>query len=403
MEVRKINESEREQILLGDRYAYSNWTDNQINPASLDSGLNAVIPDHTLGVFEDKKVVASLRIHPFQQSLRTVAKEMGGIGGVWTYPEYRNRGYVKELLNTAFQNMKAKGQAVSMLIPFKQSFYQKFGYVTANSNLEVRIPIFSINSANSVPNEWRFERTNAREIQSEFLKLQLLKQTAPQQHHGMVLPVYWSSLQWQEAIKNKQSILVKYLGQIVAVGIYRIDSKEKTLHLDHFLCLDIQSRNILFSFFANHRDQINHIYLDLPFGINFYQWFGDVAEAKTSIITPPYMVRVVDIEPVINGLPTQRDGIINIQIKDANCDWNSDIFILGSQNHSLNIKRSSNSKPHVKCTIQGISALVYGTLNLAEVESREWLKVIDNESQNEWRSLLESWFPPILIYNTWKF
>jgi predicted acetyltransferase len=393
MEVRKINESEREQVLLGDRYAYANWTEDQISLSSLET----TIPDQTLGAFVNGKVVASLRIHPFQQSIRSVVKEMGGIGGVWTYPEYRNRGYVKELLNNAFKAMKARGQGVSMLIPFKQSFYQKFGYVTANSNLEVRIPISSINSCGYCL-DWEFERINASEVHSEFAKLSLEKQ-----YHGIILPVYWSSSQWDEAISNKQCVLVKYLGKIIAVGIYRIDSKEKYIKLDHFFWSDLESRIKLFGFFANHRDQINYIYLDLPFGISFYQWFGDVAEYKTNIVTPPYMVRVIDIETAINDLPTQRDGIINMQIEDLNCDWNSDIFILESQNYILNVKRSPDSKPDIKCTIQGISALVYGTLDLAEIEYREWLKIIDENRKNEWRSLLQSWFSTVLLYNTWKF
>jgi len=393
MEIRKITESEREQVLLGDRYAYSNWMEDI-------SSLETAIPEQTLGVFKDEKIVASLRIHPFQQVIRGVVNEMGGIGGVWSYPEHRNQGYVKELLNAAFKDMKAKGQSVSMLIPFKQSFYQKFGYVTANSNLEVRIPISSISSFSS-SSEWEFERINAKEARSEFMKLSL-----ENQYHGMVLPVYWQRSQWEEAIKDKQCILVKHHGQIVAIGIYQIDSKitERKIYLDRFLWSNIEARIKLFSFFASHRDQINYIYLDLPFGINFHQWFGDVMtgyEVKISI--PPYMVRVVDVEKAINNIPTHRDGIVNIQIDDPNCDWNGDIFALASQNHLLNVKRSHSPKPDVKFTIQGISALVYGTLSLVEIEYKKWIQVINEEKREEKRSLLESWFPPLHLYNTWKF
>ncbi len=395
MEIRKITESERKQVLLGDRYAYYNWVEDQINP----SGQETVIPDQTWGVFVDNKILASLRIHPFQQSIRGEVKEMGGIGGVWTYPENRNCGYVKELLKAAFGEMKRKGQAVSMLIPFKQSFYQKFGYVTTNSNLEVRIPIVSINSIN-ISSEWKFERINASEVQAEFLEFMQL--VAVNQYHGMVLPFYWQRSQWQEAIKDKQCILVKHLGKILAIGIYRIDSRitERTIHLDHFLWADIASRNRLFSFFGSHRDQINYLYLDLPYGINFHQWFGDVMGSyDVNIHTPPYMGRVIDIEETVNGLPSQKDGVINILIDDPNCNWNSGIFTLESENHILNIKCNPHVKPDFKCTIQGISALVYGTLSLSELEYRYWLEVI-NEAE---RSLLESWFPPLPLYNTWKF
>lgn len=392
MEIRKINESEREQILRGDRYAYGNWTEDKIE--SLD-----VIPEQTLGVFENDKIQAALRIHPFQQVVRGVITEMGGIGGVWTYPEYRNRGYVRELLNAAFKDMKATGKSVSMLIPFKQSFYQKLGYVTANSNLEVGVPISSIYPSAS-SREWEFERINAsevqREVRSEFTKLSC-------QYHGMVLPVYWQRSQWEAATKDKQCILVKHLGQITAIGIYRIDSSltERKIYLDCCLWSNIEARTKLFSFFANHRDQINYIYLDLPFGINFNQWFGDVMRYEVKINIPPYMVRVVDVEAI--NIPTSRDGMIDMQVEDPNCDWNNDVFTLKSQDRTLNVRRTSNSKPDLKCTIQGISALVYGTLSLSEIEHRNWIEVIDREKTEEWRSLLESWFPPLHLYNIWRF
>jgi predicted acetyltransferase len=286
-----------------------------------------------------------------------------------------------------------------MLIPFKQSFYQKFGYVTANSNLEVRIPIASITPIN-LSSEWKFERINAGAVQSEFLEFMQL--VAANQYHGMVLPLYWLRSQWEESVKNKQCILVKHLGQIEAIAIYRIDSSIpiRNIHIDHFLWTSITARAGLFSFFASHRDQINYIYLDLPHGVNFHQWFGDVMGSyEVNINIPPYMVRVIDIEGAVNNLPTKRDGIIHIQIDDPNCSWNTGIFTLESQNYILNIKRNPHVNPDLKCRIEGISALIYGTLSLPELEYRNWLEIINEEG----RSLIESWFSTSFLYNTWKF
>jgi predicted acetyltransferase len=400
MEIRKITESEREQILLGDRYAYSNWTEDEINPSSLET----IICDQTLAAFKDDKIVAALTIHSFQQVVRGAIKEMGGIGGVWTYPEYRNQGCVRELLKAAFREMQAKGQSVSMLIPFKQSFYQKFDYVTTNSNLEVRIPIASINAV-KLSGEWELERISASAVQSEFSEFMQTQAQLQASYHGMVLPLYWSQWQWQGAVRDKQCIVVKHLGKIKAIAIYRVDSKitERKIYLDHFLWTDIAARHQLFSFFGTHLDQINYLYLDLPYGINFHQWFGDVMGMyELHIHTPPYMVRAIDIAKVISNIPTQRDGIIHIHIHDPNCDWNSGIFSLKSENHILNICRNSHGNPVVKCTIQGISALIYG-ISLDEVEAKGWLKFEDDRCNDEERSLLESWFPPMPVYNTWKF
>ncbi|AFY73782.1 putative acetyltransferase [Synechococcus sp. PCC 7502] len=399
MQIRKIKDSEREEILLGDRYAYGNWQEQSVNPSSSDNILDTIIPNQTLGCFIQGKIVAALRIHRFQQSLRGVIKEMGGIGGVWTYPEYRNQGCVKELIHVAFRLMQAQGQGLSMLIPFRQSFYQKFGYVTANSNLEVRVPIASIISDFTDNfSTWEYERVSAPSVQTELLEF--LKHTTL--NHGEVIPSYWQQAQWQDVTKDRQCVLVKQQGKILAVGIYRINSTiiERKIYLDHYFYTDIESRIRLFSFFAKHRDQINDLYLDVPFGTNFQQWFGDVMSGyEITIKTPPYMVRVIDLVAAIHNLPVHDHGAINIQIDDSPQDWHSHVFSIEAVNYLLNVKPSSLVKPEFKFTIQGISALVYGTMSLAELEYRNWLEVVNHDK----RSLLESWFPPLALYNTWKF
>jgi predicted acetyltransferase len=396
MKIRKIQASERQEILEGDRYAYTNWTEEKI----LNSDLDTIIPDQTLAVFIQGKIVAALTIHRFQQSLRGIVKEMGGIGGVWTYPEHRNQGYVKELLHVAFSEMKTHNQGLSMLMPFRQSFYQKFGYATANSNLEIRVPVESLITDFTDDFTWEYERLNATAVQSEFLEF--MKLVTANQNHGMVIPIYWQRSQWQAATRDKQCVLVKRQGKIVALGIYRIDSrvKERKIYLDHYFYTDIESRIRLFSFFAKHRDQINHIYLEVQLGMNFQQWFGDVMTGyEVSIKFPPYMVRVIDLETAIHNLPTPADGVINIQIQDSSSNWHSQGFTLTSQHFLLHAKPDPNPNPDFRFTIQGISALVYGTLPLAEIEYRNWLEVLNYQK----RSLLASWFPPMPLSNTWRF
>ncbi|MFN9606733.1 MAG: GNAT family N-acetyltransferase, partial [Pseudanabaena sp.] len=110
MKIRKIDKNERIEILKGDLYAYSRWT-NQDLPRS---HLNAINPDDVLAAEIDGKIVASLQCFHFQQSVRGVIKSMGGIGGVLTYPEYRNRGCVKAVMKSVFLEMRMQGSCVSL-------------------------------------------------------------------------------------------------------------------------------------------------------------------------------------------------------------------------------------------------------------------------------------------------
>jgi hypothetical protein len=93
-----------------------------------------------------------------------------------------------------------------------------------------------------------------------------------------------------------------------------------------------------------------------------------------------------------------------IKISDPNCVWNNDIFRLAAEGEKLKISREPDLEPQISATIQGISALVYGTLSLIEIEQRKWLEFLNpTELSKEQRSLLENWFPVLPIYNTFRF
>ena len=52
----------------------------------------------------------------------------GGIGGVATLPEYRNRGVIRAIFRELLQSAYKDGEVISTLYPFKHEFYRKQGY-----------------------------------------------------------------------------------------------------------------------------------------------------------------------------------------------------------------------------------------------------------------------------------
>jgi predicted acetyltransferase len=53
-----------------------------------------------------------------------------GLGSVCAFPEVRRNGLVRRLLKEHFHQAYEKGVAISGLYPFKDSFYQRLGYVS---------------------------------------------------------------------------------------------------------------------------------------------------------------------------------------------------------------------------------------------------------------------------------
>jgi len=409
MKIRKINNNERLEILKGDLYAYSRWT-NQDLPRS---HLTAINPEEILAAEIDGKIVAALQCFSFQQSVRGSLKPMGGIGGVWTYPEYRNQGCVKALMKSAFLEMRMQGICVSMLTPFKESFYSALGYVIANSTHKVNIPIASLSNYLKLPNQAncycdRFDATQAKDILANFLYENLRSQTLLPHSHGLAITNF-SYEQWWHLHRQKLCVVVKRDRQPVAIAIYDIDSSgnlpmsDRKIEISSLFWKDIESRDRLLQFFASHRDQIHSLKMPVPLGTNVHKWLNDAGKLQSSM-TEPWMVRVIDIVEVLNGLPIECEPF-TFMLSDPHCIWNEGVFGVSSNNRGqITVKRYGNGDFQdlaidFRATIEGISALIYGTYAIAELVQKQWITEI-NPSTSE---LLEKWFTPCVIYNPFNF
>ncbi|AFY69202.1 GCN5-related N-acetyltransferase [Thalassoporum mexicanum PCC 7367] len=425
MEIRKITAAERSQILDGYDYAFYEWQEdllpNPVEPASLA----IVEPDEILAAIIDNKIGASLRVHDFHQSIRGEVRPIGGIGGVWVYPEHRNRGVVRRLLQVAFAQMHRAGQVASMLIPFKPSFYGKFGYVVTNANLEVTLPIAAFlpyleqgkkleqsgnpNDLENLEHNWQWQRVKASESWPEFLDFMI--KVAPKQHHGLIIPSEMPAPQWRSRLQKRQCILIRHAGELVAAAHYEINSdfratnEQRLINIPDLYWSDLAARDMLFSFIARHREQVFSVKLNLPLGTNFQPWFGDVpTPLQVEISRNPYMVRVIDVVGAIANLPASMAGKLTIEVSDQFCDWNQGIYQIWADQGRLRCDRLAKdikdiAAADVIASIEGISALVYGTLPIKALEHKGWVR-INNPAV---RDLITAWFPAIPLYNTVRF
>ncbi len=394
IEIRKITKNERPAIMDLYRYAYTKWTDREVKNEEIDD----IIEDETLGLFEQGRLVSSLRVHEFQQSIRGVLKDCGGVAGVATYPEARRKGYVRKLMQEGFKMMREKGQSVSMLDPFKQSYYEKFGYVAANTAYIVEAPLKQLRISDTTPQnvDWTFERVRAVNAKDEYLKF--VREVGPKQYHGYIIFKTFPDAMWRQRTKESLIVFVKHKGKIQALGRYRIKGERiKAEFRTNMQVIDLlwrtrEARDKLFFFFRQHWDQIHNISIHAPFDTKVEHWFKDARlkiERKT-----PWMVRIIDAKNAIQNLPGLGEDIVTLEITDPNCPWNNGTYSLQSEKGRLHLTKSSGH-PEVKATIQALSALVYGTQLVEELEFQEELSVTE-----EWaRHTLQRWFPPLHLYN----
>ncbi|MCX6137084.1 MAG: GNAT family N-acetyltransferase [Ignavibacteriales bacterium] len=77
----------------------------------------------------DSGVLAgALTLYPHELFIGGGSLKSGGIGGVAVLPEFRSRGISSQMMAEAFRRMNRSGQVLSMLYPFRHSFYARAGY-----------------------------------------------------------------------------------------------------------------------------------------------------------------------------------------------------------------------------------------------------------------------------------
>ncbi len=100
--------------------------------------------DDILVAEADGVITGSLTLHPHSMVISGKHIKSGGIGGVAVLPEFRMHGIAKQLMTAAYASMRTTNTPLSLLYPFKQSFYQKMGYGLIGDIQTLTIPSAAI-------------------------------------------------------------------------------------------------------------------------------------------------------------------------------------------------------------------------------------------------------------------
>lgn len=393
MEIRKITKDESKEYHRLSQYAFGNWKDKEVESDTI----KWQNPEESFVVIEDGKMVSGLISHSLKQSVRGIEKRLSGIGNVATYPEFRNKGYVKALFGYAYKDMKAKGISVSMLQPFKESFYEKLGYVSTNREINLHFHVSGIQHYLSENfSNWTVERKTGLIAQEEFHSFYAKKALS---WHGQVIADEIHQGFKEYLAKDTIYIIVKYNNQIRAVCSYK-KKETKIIIKDIFWC-DLTARKVLFNYLAKHRDQVGNFEMYIPMDINFYNWFYDSRNMyELKMCEGPWMVRIVDANIAFNDLALSHDSSLIMEISDEMCDWNNGTWQFSVKDGLSEIRRVTNTETiDVKGDIRGFSALLYGSLPLDEIIEKGWLQVKDENVVN----ILQEMFPTLILFNTFMF
>jgi len=370
--------------------------------ASLSEGrsreeIEELLPTQTekqfLTLFEDGEPAATGATIPMTQNVRGKLFAMGGVSGVATRTAHRRRGYAREVMLGLLEGMYERGEAVSTLYPFRDSFYGRLGYASFPQARLVRlspqalVPLLGW----EIPGE--VDLVRIRDGFEEYREF--LKEVQPQRH-GMSLRPPKNASQMRQSNRHWLAV-ARSGGEVSGVMTYRPTDDGRELTVSGFFYRDSLGKYLLLRWLARHTDQANAIWLYLGPGEFPETWLDDleveVHTRRTRDERLDPMGRVVLVEG-LSGMHT-GEGRFTAHLTDEHCPWNEGSYAFETVDGKLEVSRAEKHEETHDCEldIRALSALVFTGHGPGDFALRGWGEPVP-EAQRAMRSM----FPPALPY-----
>lgn len=339
-EIRHITDEERSEALRLRVYGFADYPPEELEAPDIAR----MVPAEILGAFHEGQLVASAHTYRFRQAVRGVEKPMGGVAAVAAYPEVRRRGVVRRLMTESLAEMHREGLAVSMLHPFKVSFYENFGYVTSDESIIAEYPTraFAKWLDDAAAAEVRIERRPAEAGWPLYAELDA--DGLPGAHGSVVHGSIGKELAHRR-LDDHEIALFSRNGRTVAGAIFRKEGAEPhgILQLLGYRFLGRDGLRSVLRFIALHIDQCATVRMNVapasPHG-RLFQYTGDIdGEVTVMPMRRPWMVRIIDVVAALNGIPAPAPGELTLSLTDRHCPWNDGRYRLSSDGEQLQAER----------------------------------------------------------------
>ena len=335
-------------------------------------------------VFEDEIPVSIAVSTPMTQNMRGNLFPATGVWGVSTAPSARRKGYCRQTMERLFSADRDSGKVFSNLYPFRESFYERMGYVSypltkiARLSTQCLAPLLNMNLGGNLKVQYISE---AYETYREYLTAMRLTR------HGMAF------FDFGDRGRANQNLLwtalAEFNGNIEGLMLFRILGEEVTKYnfaAYRFYYRSSRARYLLLSWIARHIDQADRAEIWLSVDEFPETWLADI-QVKLESPVRAAMSRLLNVEKA--GGMQVGEGSFSARIIDPLCPWNEGCWRFESCNGKLDISKTI----HAECelSIQGLSAMIAGSHDIQDIPLRGW-----GNPDEGLQSIQRSMFPKII-------
>lgn len=332
-------------------------------------------------VFEDDSPVSITVSTAMTQNMRGMLYPASGVWGVSTHPSARRKGYCRQAMASLLSAERDSGKVFSNLYPFRESFYERLGYVSFPLTNIAKLAPSSLSPVLKMELDGEIELKligEAYETYRDYLAEMRLHT------HGMGFFDFGDKASANR--NNLWAALAKFDGKTEGLMLYRIQGEEVTKFnfvAYRFYYQTSRVRYLMLDWIARHVDQADRVEIWLPADEYPETWLADI-QVRMESASRASMSRVLDVERI--GGMNVGEGGFSAQIIDPLCPWNEGTWRFEANRGKLQVTRTS--KAECQLTVQGLTALIAGTHDPQDFPLRGW-----GNPQPGLQSVLREMFP----------
>lgn len=346
------------------------------------------------GAFDDDgKLMARIINNHYDFHLDGQAVKTGGIGGVATYPEYRETGAIREIFKALLLEAYKNGEVLSALFPFNHKFYRKFGYEVVPFRNEYKMHPNVLKDYHSLATEEKCEVRRWLEEDGVMDFLNVYEKFAS----GFNLSALRTEKMMKEHLKfekeyidRKFSYIFSRDGVPLAYLIFKdeFNPQAAALKVEECAWTCRAGFNSILNFLARFSADYGSIVLPLPKGIDLLKIIHAPNAYEIEKHTcQHFMVRVMNVLKLFEVIQKPADCDFTIKVEDDLIKENNitlrvmadKVEILSGEGAKVDTGLTNVSKSDIELDIRALSQLAIGCTSLDEASLRSDVTINGNE------------------------
>lgn len=348
-------------------------------------------PENTLVGLEEGQLLSTVHLRQYDLSVRGQVLPVSYMVGVATHPAARRGGIGGQLLRASLEDLRRRGQGITILMPSKAAFYQQYGWDLYCHQWVQTMPLDDLRPLTD--RTLHFGLLNSLD-QWEWLAPVYDQYTAGLSGYALRGPKEWRRLLGSFFAEGVNVAVVRNEEQeIEGYIVYRLGQAE--IMVSEMIYSTRRGQKALLNYLYNHRSQGQSLRWNEGFHDQGFRLYPD---GKKGHETMPFMMaRIVDVKTAFEAIGTaqqvsgdslkevgnQEGKIFKLAVQDSLCEWNQGVFevTISISGHVAVEKVCSQFQDQdvdVVTDIGALTLLLMGAMTASELQFENRLQAKDD-------------------------